>query len=193
MHRSDEELVEAVRRGDREAFGPLVERYQQRVVAAAYHLVGNFHEAQDLAQEAFVEAYCSLSRLRQPARFKSWLHGILYYKCLKYLRRRPPPVISWESGELDERLITPSPEEQWAQDLTSLLNQLPSPYREVLAAKYLEDLSYGEIAERLGITVNNVRVRCCRAKQELRKLLARTEVASAKVEGGKPNEADHGL
>jgi RNA polymerase sigma-70 factor (ECF subfamily) len=189
MNRSDEELVEAVRQGDREAFGPLVERYQRRMVAAAYHLVGNFHEAQDLAQESFVEAYCSLSRLREPGRFKSWLHGILYHKCLKYLRRRKPAVISWESGELEERLIVPSPEEQWTWDLVPLLNQLPPPYREVLAAKYLEDLGYDEIAARLGTTVNNVRVRCCRAKQALRELIARAEAASGssgQVGGGRP-------
>ncbi len=71
----------------------------------------------------------------------------------------------------------PSPEERWTQDLIPLINQLSPLYREVLAAKYLEDLSYEEIAVRLGITVNNVRVRCCRAKQELRALLAQTEAA----------------
>jgi RNA polymerase sigma-70 factor (ECF subfamily) len=186
MNQSDAELVEAVRRGDREAFGPLVDRYQSRVVAAAYHLVGNFHDAQDLAQEAFIEAYCSLGRLREPAKFKNWLHGILHHKCLKHLRRRKPPVLSWESGELDEKLIIPSPEEQLDRDLTPLLNQLPAPYREVLAAKYLEDLSYDEIAARLGTTVNNVRVRCCRAKERLRELLAQVEGTGnpAVVEGG---------
>jgi RNA polymerase sigma factor (sigma-70 family) len=60
------------------------------------------------------------------------------------------------------------------------------PYREVLAAKYLEDLSYDEIAARLGTTVNNVRVRCCRAKERLRELLAQVEGTGnpAVVEGG---------
>ena len=181
MNRSDAELVEAVRGGEKEAFGSLVERYQKRATGTAYHLVGDFHEAQDLVQEAFVAAYCSLARLRDPTKFKPWLHGILRHKCLKYLRRKKPPVISWESGELDEKLVMPSPEEQVSQDLIPLLNQLPLPYREVLAAKYLEDLSYDEIATRLGTTVNNVRVRCCRAKEKLRELLARIE---GPLEGG---------
>jgi RNA polymerase sigma-70 factor (ECF subfamily) len=181
MNPTDEELVKAVRGGDREAFGPLVQRYQQRAVAVASHLLGDCDEAEDLAQEAFVEAYLHLARLREPAKFKSWLLGILHHQCLKHLRRRrrQPLVISLDDPRVAATLATPGPAEAMGRDLLALLERLPENYREVLVAKYLEERTYEEIAALLGLTVNNVYVRVSRAKEKLWQLMAEEDAATA--------------
>ncbi|NUP99698.1 MAG: sigma-70 family RNA polymerase sigma factor [Armatimonadetes bacterium] len=166
---TDAELVAAVRDGETEAFAVLVERYQDRVVAAAYHLTGDRDAAEDLAQDAFVAAFKQIHRLRDPSRVGAWLHGITQRLCYKYLRRAS------RSAELEtermEALPAPPDKVDEPGELIGLLNELPEQYRQVLAARYLEDLDYDEIARLLGTTVNNVRVRCHRAKNRLRELL----------------------
>lgn len=167
---SDSELVHEVLRGDRDAFGSLVSRYQHAAVRAAYHLVRDLDAADDLAQEAFVEAYRGLRKLRDRERFRAWLFGILHNKCLKY-RERNRHEISLD--EVDESSL-PSQQDQACdcdETLIPLLNRLPDASREVLSLRYLADLTYPEIASTLGITEGSVRVRCLRARELLRALL----------------------
>ncbi|MCC7495639.1 MAG: RNA polymerase sigma factor [Fimbriimonadaceae bacterium] len=165
---TDHELVEAVRDGEVEAFAVLVDRYKDRVVAAAYHLTGDRDAAEDLAQDTFEAAFRQIRGLRDPSRVGAWLHGIAQRLCYKHLRRAA------RTTELDgEKLdLLPAPPDKIDEpgELCGLLNQLPDQYRQVLAARYLEDLEYEEIAALLGTTVNNVRVRCHRAKNKLREL-----------------------
>lgn len=174
---SDDRLVEATRHGDREAFGELVERHQRGLLAAAHHIVRDYVTAQDLAQEAFIDAYRQLTRLRDRAKFKGYLFSILHNKCLKFLARQGPETVSWDDLSADDWLSFDDnrPDESGSSDLAALLHRLPREYREVLAAKYLHELSYEDIAKALGTTVGNVRVRCCRAKEKLRELLKQRE------------------
>ncbi len=174
---TDAELVSAVRQGEVEAFALLVERYQDRVVAAAYHLVGDRDAADDLAQDTFVAAFKQIHRLRDPSRIGAWLHGIAQRLCYKHLRRVSRTADLEE--EKVEALVAPPDRIDEPGELCQLLNELPEQYRQVLAARYLEDLEYEEIAAILGTTVNNVRVRCHRAKNRLRELLEGLETAAA--------------
>lgn len=166
---TDAELVAAVREGEVEAFAVLVERYKDRTVAAAYHLVGDRDAAEDLAQDTFVAAFRQIRRLRDPARVGAWLHGITQRLCYKYLRRQSRQA----DLEADRFETLPAPPDRPDEpgELCALMNELPPQYKQVLAARYLEDLEYDEIASMLGTTVNNVRVRCHRAKNKLRELL----------------------
>jgi len=75
---TDTELIRQTLSGEAEAFGELVQRYQDAVYAVALHRTGDFTSAQDIAQEAFIEAYKSLPTLREPSRFPGWLHTILW-------------------------------------------------------------------------------------------------------------------
>ena len=164
----DAALIEATLRGDVGAFGTLVTRYQHVLVAAARHLTRNADDAEDLAQEALVDAYRNLRALKDRAKFRGWVFGILRHKCLTYLQRRRPEPVS-----LDDCDNLPAVEALDAgADLAELLDGLPLPYREILAARYVQELSYEEIAEALGTSVNVVRVRCCRARERLRELFA---------------------
>ena len=165
----DAQRVKRVLRGDKDAYAELVRVHQGRVLAAARHLCGEEEAAQDLAQEALVEAYRSLRNLREPAAFGAWLHGITRNLCRRYLARRPPATVSLERDALPD---PPAPVEEDRGELLAALGDMPLEHREVLAARYLQGLDYAEIAAMLGITPGNVRVRCCRAKQALRAVLA---------------------
>jgi RNA polymerase sigma-70 factor, ECF subfamily len=167
---SDAQLVGQTLRGEQAAFGELVRRHQTRALAAAQHLVGDREAAQDLTQEAFVEAYRGLWNLRQRDRFAGWLYGILRNRCRRFLARRPPQTLSWEADVVPEPAAN-DPEPQ-SSELLPLLSRLPQESREVLAARYRHDMSYAEIAEMLGISVGSVRVKCFRAREALRELLA---------------------
>lgn len=181
---TDAELVYAVRDGDTEAYAALVDRYKDRVVGAAYHLVGDRDAAEDLAQDAFVAGFKQINRLREPSRVGAWFHGIAQRLSYKYLRRASR-MTDLDDARLD---ATPAPPDRIDEpgELCELLNQLPDQYRQVLAARYLEDLDYDEIAGLLGTTVNNVRVRCHRAKNRLRELLeaVRSNDSGLRVVGG---------
>ena len=161
-------LIEATLTGDVEAFGVLVQRYQHTLVAAARHLTRNADDAEDLAQDALVDAYRNLRSLHERDKFRAWLFGILRHKCLSYLRHRRPDECS-----LDDVADTlPAPVDADGVSVAELLDGLPLAYREILAARYVQELSYAEIAETLGLQVSAVRVRCCRARERLRELFA---------------------
>lgn len=171
----DNTLIEATLSGDVEAFGTLVRRYQHVLVATARHLARTTDDAEDLAQEALVDAYRNLRQLHDRGKFRAWLFGILRHKCLTYLQQRRPENIPLDDCE--DTLPAPVPDD--GAGLAELLDGLPLAYREILAARYLQELSYEEIAEALGTSVANVRVRCCRARERLRTLFA-----ARGVEGG---------
>jgi RNA polymerase sigma-70 factor (ECF subfamily) len=164
----DAQMVKRVLRGDKDAFAELVRAHQGRVLAAARHLCGEEEAAQDLAQEALVEAYRSLGKLREPAAFGAWVYGITRNLCRRYLARRPPATASLERDPLPD---PPAPVEEDRSEVLVALGGLPLEHREVLAARYLQELDYAEIGTLLGITPGNVRVRCFRARQALREAL----------------------
>lgn len=173
----DQTLIEATLAGNVEAFGTLVRQYQHVLVASARHLTRNAEDAEDLAQEALVDAYRNLHTLKDRTKFRAWLFGILRHKCLSALRSRAPDAVSL--AEVEDAL--PAPPADAGADLAELLDGLPFAYREILAARYVQELSYEEIADALGTSVNNVRVRCCRARERLRELFA---ARGLRVEGG---------
>jgi RNA polymerase sigma factor (sigma-70 family) len=174
---TDAQVVARVLRGDAQAYALLIQRHQASVIAAAHHLTGDPEAARDLAQEAFIDAYRSLGQLRRPDSFAGWLLGILRNKCRRFLSRRAP-----DSVPLDEA-PAPSTAEPEPQEgpLIELLAQLPLADREILAARYISELSYSDIARMLETTVNNVRVRCCRARQRLRRLFEQAQSQAAQA------------
>lgn len=88
MQRADSELVHRTLEGEREAFGQLVERYERGVCAVIVQIIGDTHQAQDLAQEAFLKAYQKLAGLRRPSAFGPWLYRIARRLALNWLRRQ---------------------------------------------------------------------------------------------------------
>lgn len=185
---NEEALVIRARRGDRQAFAELVGEHHARLVAAARALVGDADAAQDISQEAFIEAYRSLPRLEHPRRFRPWLFSILRHRALNYLRsagKSDRLVPLDEASDRPAEAAGTEPSEPF-ETIRGKLDSLSVRHREILAAKYLEGLSYGEIAQSFGLSVNAARVRCHRAKEKLRELLGQDEGLSPATEGVAP-------
>lgn len=173
----DSRLVSAAMRGDAQAFSELVQTHQRALVASAWQLTRNREDAEDLAQDACVEAYRKLRTLKDSSKFRPWLFVILRNKCYRYLQQRHPEEFSLE--EHADTLAAPTPYYA-CTELFALVEQLPLPYREVLIARYVHELSYTEIAEILGGSEQAARVRCLRARERLR-TLAQQEQADERL------------
>lgn len=170
---SDGEIVAAVLAGDREAFRLVVERYHRPLIASARQILGDTELAQDAAQETLIEAYRALANLKEPEKFRAWLYGILRHRCLKARNAAGPPMLPYEESALPAGAGVW--EDKGPSPMLELLRQLPRDDRELLAARYLQGLSYAEIAAGLRITCGAVRVRCLRARERLRQIMLREE------------------
>ncbi len=178
--RTDIELVELARKGDKDAFGVLAQRYQVIARRFAMRLVGKEDSAQELAQEAMLQAYLSLDRLRDPARFKSWLCGIVLNICRSHLRDREIAFFSLEAimGGLQFYAVplfnVPVTPEKIAEErelhriVLDAINALTSKDRDATLLFYYAQLSLQEIATLLDISVGAVKVRLHRARQRLK-------------------------
>ena len=182
MKPNDAELIERCLAGSKDSFGELVSRYQSAVYGTAYHCVGNFADAQDLAQEAFLRAYLHLSELREPAKFASWLRQITWRVCLDWLekqRRRGenvPIEAMEEKGKTIDALHSnkPSPAEQaeaseLRESVQAAIRALPENYREPLILVHIDGLTYKEVASYLDLSVSTVKWRLYHARRLLKK------------------------
>lgn len=174
-------LIAQVLKGQRECFRPLVEAYQRKVFHLACSLVGNPTEAQDIAQETFLTAFQNLGRLKQHARFSSWLFGITRNLCYEALRQRKldPQPFEETQDYAAPQVISLNKETDPNQDLVrqmmARLERLPEKYRVLLRLKYLENYRYAEIAELLDLPVDLVRSRLFEGRRILREGLERAK------------------
>ena len=163
---TDKQLVEKTLEGNVNAFGILVNRYRGLVHGLTFHIISNFQDAEDIAQEAFIKAYESLSTLKDKAKFGSWLRIITLNLCKMWLRRSLLELPLPSEFDLVKEDISPSDELQ--EIVFSALSALPSKNQVVIALFYLDDLSYKEIGDFLGLPVSTVQSRLQRARQQLK-------------------------
>ena len=183
MKDDDADIVKSVLSGNTDDFGRLVEKYQYPAERWAFQRVGNLSDAEDIAQNAIVEAYFRLDTLREPRRFGSWLHTIVSNTSVSWLRRRRLHVTYeittgiHERGSLLERYgryQAPGPDhlleqQEEASLLQDAINTLPPMYQRVIIMFYFELCPYRKIADSLDISVTAVRNILHRARQRLRK------------------------
>lgn len=180
----DKQIIEQVLAGDNDAFGALVERYQNRVYNLALRMCGNRDDAFDLAQEAFFRAWRSLEGFQFESAFSTWLFRLTANVCLDWLRaRKRRPTVSLTTVDDEEETVElelPDPAKGpealllAAEDRAALaraMNQLPVEYRQILTMRAINDLSYTEIAEILQIKEGTVKSRLSRARLALRNKL----------------------
>ena len=180
-------IIEQVLAGDSNAFGALVEIYQDRVYNLALRMCGNPDDAFDLSQEAFFRAWRGLSGFQGEAAFSTWLFRLTANVCLDWLRakKRRPTVsltaVDDDGEEVQMEIADPgkSPEEilEAAEDRAALakaMNQLPVEYRQILTMRAINDMSYTEIAEALQLREGTVKSRLSRARLALRNLLVKS-------------------
>ncbi len=181
--RPDIELVELARRGDKDAFGVLAQRYHIPMQRFAMRLAPEEESAQELAQEAMVQAYLSLGNLRNPARFKSWLYGIMLNVYRSRLRDHKIAFFSLEAimeglhffpAPFYSPVLTPekiAEEREQYQTVLTAVNSLSPAYRDILLLFYYAQLSLQEIVTMINIPAGTVKVRLHRARQRLKAVL----------------------
>jgi RNA polymerase sigma-70 factor (ECF subfamily) len=177
---SDDFLVDRARAGDLTAFETLVERHRVTVFRVAARLVGD-HEAEDVAQDAFLRAYHRLGRFRGDASFRTWLLRIAHNSAIDALGRRRRHAEADEPDELEQTTDvegTRQPSERLERSerlrrLEGKLELLRSEHRTVLVLRDVEGLSYEEIAEVTDTPVGSVKGRLHRARGELIDFLRR--------------------
>lgn len=168
---TDGDAVRRVLAGDVEAYRFLVERYRLEFGRLAEALVGDPDAAADALQEAFISAYRSLGRCREPDRFRRWFYRIVVNHCHDARRRRL--AVSLEGVEVSARETADGglEEDELACRLERALGELTPEQREVFVMKEIEDRSYAEIAELLETSVDALRMRVHRARDVLKRLL----------------------
>jgi RNA polymerase sigma-70 factor, ECF subfamily len=167
----------AVRRcldGDDAAFGAIVGRYQQVLFNVAFRMLGDYEEARDAAQSAFVKAYENLGTYDPRRRFFSWIYRILMNECLN-LRRQP--AVRLRTGPIDGMAAddrTPDSVEaaERRRDVKQAILKLPPDYREVIVLRHFAALSYEEMSEAIGVPAKTVKSRLYSARQQLATELA---------------------
>lgn len=174
MHATDSELVGLTRAGDKASFGELVRRYQGLIYGLAYHRVGNFADAQDIAQEAFVKAFRSLDQLGQPERFAAWLKTIAANECRMWMRAQRGDVALEDAEELPSHASEAA--ERWKRhehqaEIRDAVYTLPEKSRLVVTLHYLSGYSCREIGESLDMPENAVAQHLHRARRKLREML----------------------
>ena len=152
------------------AFAELYARYGGRVFAYCLRFLGQRDEAQDVYQETFIRFYESAQQSREMTNVPGYLLKIARNLCLNCRRNKKHPV----EFEDYQSLVQPATAEktEFLQLITTALDMLPDDYREVFVLREYEGLSYAEIAEIVGASLSNVKVRIFRAKQKIRDILA---------------------
>ncbi len=163
-----DQLVRNAKAGDTGAFTELVRRYQAMAFGSAYARVGDFHLAEDLAQQAFVAAWRSLPTLKDPARFGGWLRRIVQFECAHLLRDRPAatqPLDDARRATASDDPVRSAERREGFDRALAAVNRLPQPEREVTILFYLHDHSQRQVANFLNqpVTTVNNRLRSARA------------------------------
>ncbi len=186
----DAETLAAARRGDDRALGRLIEHYKSYVYTLAYRVVRDSHEAEDVAQETFIKVVSNLRRFRGDAKFSVWLYRVVYNTAINRLKKKPlvaEPLLNEEGDEV--RLAEGTDAEHPARVALSVerramvrraVEKLPQEYRVAVTCYYLDELSYNEIADVMGVPLGTVKTYLSRSKDALRKILSRGEFGDLK-------------
>ncbi len=180
MVENDVQLIRRILSGDDEAFSTLVQKHQKSVHALVWRKVNDFHHAEEITQDTFLQAYKKLSTLKNPNQFAGWLYVIANRRCINWLQRHKPAMQSLEDtsvAEIEESsYIHYAAEQREAADteyryeiVQKLLSKLPESERTVMTLYYLGEMTAKEISKFLGVSVNTITSRLRRARERLQK------------------------
>jgi len=175
----DKQLVDNLIQGDEKSFRIMVDQYRQTVVNVCFRIMLNTEDAEDIAQEVFIEVFFSIKKFRGASKLSTWIHRIAVSKCLDEIKKRSrkkriamfgkstglDEVVHWLSGNdfADNQII----HSEELEKLNIALNKLPEKQRIALALSKIEGLSNTEISEILEKSVSSIDSLVFRAKQNL--------------------------
>ncbi len=176
--KEDAQLIYDILSGSDDAFNTLVQKYQKSVHALAWRKIGDFHYAEEVTQDTFLQAYQKLSTLKNPHQFAGWLYVIANRHCINWLQRSKSVTQSLKDTpikELDrltyERYVSEKREseatERRYEIVQKLLERLPESERTVMTLYYLGEMTAKEIGNFLGVSVNTIKSRLRRARERL--------------------------
>lgn len=190
------QLVEAAQAGDSEAYAALVQRFQGMAYTIASRYVKDHHLAQDIVQDAIIEAFLHLPQLKEPSAFPGWFRQIVFRQCTRLLRQGTLTYYSLEAASADqvaesdtEELVMQAEREA---SVRSALASLPRHEQLVAALFYGCGYSYNEVSAFLKIPITTVKKRLHSARQKLRMQLQATlrdEIENANARPASNNEA----
>ena len=179
MEKDDFKLIHSILSGDEHAFSILVKKYQKSVHALAWRKIGDFHIAEEITQDTFLQAHKKLASLKNPSQFAGWLYVIADRLCRAWFRKRQLPTQSLEATDeetLEETAYANYDREQREgtavehrrRIVQKLMEKLPESERTVMVLYYLGEMSGKEISKFLGVSPNTVRSRLQRARKRLK-------------------------
>lgn len=179
-------LVIEAKKGNEKAFAGLMTRYRDSIYFMLLKMVNNASDAEDLTIEAFGKAFRNIDNYTPKFAFSTWLFMIATNNCIDFIRKKRQTPVSIDPGldgidtlTLNLQSDLPDPEEALINDqkiaiLRKVVNQLKSPYREIIELRYYKEYSYEEIASELGIPIGTVKAHLFRAKSLLYNIFIKT-------------------
>jgi RNA polymerase sigma-70 factor (ECF subfamily) len=175
----DDELIEAFQLGDERVFDTVVAEHRDSLHRHAMRRLNDTAAAEDAVQETFLRAYRSFARLRAESRIAPWLHQIMANVCIDEANRRQRHLSKVERSvdPIITRFVEPGPEERLGLNrpdtsaVEAALHQLPTPYQEALTMRFVDELSYEQMATATGTSEENARARVSRARTAVRSIL----------------------
>ncbi len=175
---NDVQLIRRILSGNDEAFSVLVRKHQKSIHALAWRKVGDFHIAEEITQDTFLQVYKNLAQLKNPNQFGGWIYVIANRLCLKWLEKNKSVMQSLEATpieEIEKLSYTYHLSDQRQAEVTEdrhelvkkLLSQLPESERTVVTLFYLGEMTAKEIGKFLGVSVNTVKSRLRRGRERL--------------------------
>ena len=179
MKTDDIVLIQLTLAGDEAAFASLMGKYQEQVHAYAYRKTGDFHIAEDITQETFLEAYQNLAKLRDSAKFSTWLFAIANYLCIAWFRKnqsmskllRENYTVHTETDTYSLHVALENERdaaEAQRELVQKLLSKLKERDRQLIRLHYFEEMTSAEISNYLGVSQNTIKSRLQRARQRLK-------------------------
>ncbi|HZG78387.1 MAG TPA: sigma-70 family RNA polymerase sigma factor [Paenibacillus sp.] len=170
----EQNLIRAAQSGDRDALIALLREIETHVYRTAYYILNNEQDAMDAAQEALIRIYTKIDSYEEKAQFKTWVQRIVTNICIDKFRRAKASVSIEEhdmvfptDNNVEEEVMA----SYAAKDIREAINQLPEHHRTVVVLRYLQDFSYTEISDSLGLPLNTVKSYLFRARRQLQTLL----------------------
>ena len=180
MKNDDVELIQRILAGDERAFADLIRKYRRQVHMHALRKIGDFHIAEDITQETFLQVYQNLETLNDPIQFSKWLYAIVNNLCIAWHRKdrlQTQPLEETHISEIETEAYSRHVATEQAKTSTKaqrdlvkkLLAKLKDRDREVITLHYFEEMTSSEIGTHLGVSENTIKSRLHRARQQLKR------------------------